>query len=362
MDFGLSEDQEMLKTTVRRFLEEQCPTERVREVMESDNGHDETLWRSLAELGVTAISVPADYDGLGSEFLDAAIVSEEIGRAAAPGPFFAHVMAVLALAEGDDSEAKQSWLPRMAAGNAIVSVAIGEAKSEWAAESLAASYATNGTLSGTKPLVPYADVADAFVVAAREGDDAGIFLVETKEGSVTSIPLKSNDMTRRLHHVEFKSAPARRLGGRELFERVIDAGCVLLAADAYGGASRCLEMTRSYALERSQFGQVIGGFQGVKHQLADLAAELEPSMSLYWYAAHAFDSLKDQAPKNAALAKAHLADVFEKVARVSTELHGGIGFTWEFDLQLWFRRALFDRSFLGDATFHRERAARHSDW
>ena len=145
-------------------------------------------------------------------------------------------------------------------------------------------------------------------------------------------------------------------------QRTLDAGCVLLAADAYGGARRCLDMAAQYALQREQFGQVIGAFQAVKHQLANMAAELEPSLALYWYAAHAFDRIRDQSERHAALAKAHLTDVFDRLVRDSTELHGGIGFTWEFDLHLWFRRAVFDRSFLGDAAFHRARAADLAGW
>jgi len=145
-------------------------------------------------------------------------------------------------------------------------------------------------------------------------------------------------------------------------DRARDAGLVLLAADAYGGARRCLEMTVRYVLTREHFGQPIGAFQGVKHQLADLATELDPALSLWWYAAHAFDRIRDRSERHAAIAKAHLTDLFDRVARVTTELHGGIGFTWEYDLHLWFRRSVFDRAFLGEAGYHRARAAELAGW
>jgi alkylation response protein AidB-like acyl-CoA dehydrogenase len=143
---------------------------------------------------------------------------------------------------------------------------------------------------------------------------------------------------------------------------MIDAGLLLVAADAFGGARRCLEMTCTYALQREQFGQLIGSFQAVKHQLAEMAADIEPSLSLLWYAAHAYDHIANESARHAAMVKAHMTDVYDRVTRTSTELHGGIGFTWEFDLHLWFRRAIFDRGFLGDASYHRERAAELAGW
>jgi alkylation response protein AidB-like acyl-CoA dehydrogenase len=223
--------------------------------------------------------------------------------------------------------------------------------------------ASAGTVSGTKTLVPYGAAADALVVAASESGEPGLWLVERGATGLSVRPRNGIDMTRRLDRVTFDRTPATKLAvGRAATDRARDAGLVLLAADAYGGASRCLEMTTQYALTREQFGQTIGAFQAVKHQLADLVAEIEPSLSMYWYAAHAFDHIPDKAERNAALAKAHLTDLYDRATRVATELHGGIGFTWEFDLHLWFRRAIFDRSFLGEASYHRERAATLAGW
>jgi alkylation response protein AidB-like acyl-CoA dehydrogenase len=362
MNFGLSEDQILLKESVSRFLAEQCPASRVREIMESESGHDARLWQGLSELGITGLIVPTAYEGHEREMLDLSLVAEELGYAATPGPFLGSAMATVALIESKNEAERRRWLARLASGEAIGTVALGEEGAEWDPIRFEASVKEN-RLSGQKPLVPYARLADFMIVAAKDRDGFGLWLVEKGAPGVDITSLKGNDMTRRLDAVSFKETPAVRIDtGRSVWDRMLDAGLILLAADAYGGARRCLEMTRTYALQREQFGQVIGAFQAVKHQLANMATDLEPSLSLYWYTAHAFDRIKDQCPPHAAMAKAHLTDVFDRIARDATELHGGIGFTWEFDLHLWFRRAMFDRSFLGDAAFHRARAADLAGW
>ena len=362
MNFGLSEDQVLLKSTIKRFLEEQCPTSRVRAIMESDSGHDSGLWQGLVDLGVPGLTVPAAYGGSGLELLDLALAAEEFGYAATPGPFLGSALATVALVEGADASQREHWLPRIASGNVLASIAFGEADSEWDP----ARYTTKvagGKLTGAKPFVPYASIADAIVVAAIDGRGPGLWLVERGAPGIAITPLKVVDLTRRVETVRFTGTPATKLGGSAAaIQRTIDAGCVLIAADAYGGSRRCLDMTAQYAQQREQFGQIIGAFQAVKHQIANMACELEPSLSLYWYAAHAFDRIHDQSERHAALAKAHLTDLYDRVTRDATELHGGIGFTWEFDLHLWFRRAIFDRSFLGEASVHRARAAQLAGW
>jgi alkylation response protein AidB-like acyl-CoA dehydrogenase len=362
MDFGLSEEQVLLTATIKRFLDEQCPTTRVRAMMESDSGHDSGLWQGLVDLGVTGLSIPAAYGGSGLELLDIALVAEELGYAATPGPFLGSAMATVALAEGGDAAQRERWLPRIADGSAIVTVALGEDDSQWEP----ARYTTRakgGTLTGHKPFVPYAAVADAIIVAAVDDAGPGLWLAERGAPGMQITALKVVDMTRRVDGVRFTNTPATKLGGSaDAVQRTLDAGCVLIAADAYGGARRCLDMTVQYAMQREQFGQVIGAFQAVKHQIANMATELEPSLALYWYAAHAFDRIRDKSERHAALVKAHMSDVYDRIARDSTELHGGIGFTWEFDLHLWFRRSVFDRSFLGEAAVHRARAADLAGW
>lgn len=362
MDFGLSEDQLLLKDTVKRFLAERCPTTRVREIMESDSGYDPALWKELSELGVAAVTIPAAYGGLEHELLDLALIAEELGYAATPGPFLGTAMATVALVEGADDASRERWLPAIASGEAIATVAFGEEGSEWDPAKFQ-TRAENGKLSGRKPLVPSAQVADLLVVGAVDQDGPGLWLVERGAEGMTVQALTVNDMTRRLDSVSFEGTPAVKLGeGRTALGRAFDAGLILLAADAYGGSRRCLEMTRDYALQREQFGKPIGAFQAVKHQLADMATEIEPALSLVWYSAHAFDRIREQSSRHAAIAKAHLSDIYDHVTRTATELHGGIGFTWEFDLHLWFRRAIFDRSFLGDANDHRARAAKMAGW
>jgi alkylation response protein AidB-like acyl-CoA dehydrogenase len=362
MDFGLSEDQVLLKETIRRWLATECPTTRVRAVMESETGHDPALWSGLAELGIPGLTVPAAHGGSGLELLDAALAAEELGRAATPGPFLASALATTALVESGHADAQKRWLPAIADGNALVTLALGEDGDEWDAGRMKTRF-RGGALSGQKTLVPSADVADAIIVAAQDDQGPGLWLVERGAPGVDVTRLGGTDMTRRLAAVALDGAPATKIAtGRAAADRARDAGLVLVAADAWGGARRCLDMTVEYALTREQFGQPIGAFQAVKHQLADLAAEIDPAMSLWWYAAHAFDRIKEKSERHAAIAKAHLSDIYDRTTKMCTELHGGIGFTWEFDLHLWFRRAVFDRAFLGTASHHRRRAADLAGW
>jgi len=362
MDFGLSQDQVLLKDTIRRFLDAECPTSRVRSVMEGPTGHDPALWQGLVSLGVTGLAVPADFGGAGLELLDLALAAEELGYNATPGPFLASALAAIAIAEGGSEAQKKRWLPRLADGTALGTFALGEADGVWAPEDVVVE-AKGGKLSGAKALVPNGAIADVIVVAARGEKGPGLFLAERAASGVTAGDYNGVDMTRRLSHLKFEGTPAEAMpGGLAAAGRTRDAALVLLAADAYGGCRRMLDMTTRYAKQREQFGQTIGAFQAVKHQLANLACELEPSLSLWWYAAHAFDAIRDQSERHAALAKSHMTDVYDRFARDTTELHGGIGFTWEYDLHLWFRRAIYDRSLFGDATFQRERAAGLAGW
>ena len=361
MDFGLSDEQVLLQSTVKRFLAERCPTDRVRQIMETETAHDAALWRGLAELGTTAIVVPEAHGGLGQGLLDLALVAEELGYAATPGPLLATSVATVALTYATDREAQAEWLPRLAAGEAIGALALGEADEQWDLASLT-TRAQGDRLTGVKPLVAAGGIADVVLAAATDSDGPALWLVERDAPGLTVASLRGSDMTRPLYSLTFADTPARRVGSREALRRAYDAGLVLVAADAYGGARRCFEMTRGYVLEREQFGQLIGSFQAVKHQLADLIADLEPALSLVWYAAHAYDHLPDQASRHAALAKAHLCDLYDRTTRVATELHGGIGFTWEYDLHLWFRRAMFDRSAFGASGLQRTRAAAAAGW
>jgi alkylation response protein AidB-like acyl-CoA dehydrogenase len=289
--------------------------------------------------------------------IDLAIVAEELGRAAAPGPFFGHSLACIAIAHGGSEEQKSKWLPRLASGECIGSIAFAEADGRWQPNDWQLPDAE--LLNGEKIFVPYADTADVIVVGCRGGELA---LLETSGIDLNYTAINVGDRTRRLHRIFFANAPAQLLGTGTDSIRVRDAALILLAADAFGGASRCVDMAVDYAKTREQFGQSIGQFQALKHQLADMAVEIEPARGLYWFAAHAWDHLPEQAERSAALAKAHLTDRYLQIARNTVEAHGGIGYTWECDVQILVKRAMFDFSFCGSPASHRARCAALSVW
>src|SRR5207247_8192811 len=248
MDFGLSPDQVLLKQTIRRWLETECPTARVRAIMESESGHDPRLWEGLAELGVPGLQVPAAHGGSGLELLDLALAAEELGWCCTPGPFLACALATAALLASGDAEAAGRWLPAIARGRALVTLALGEEGDEWDGARLT-TRAQGGTLSGRQPLVPYAALADAILVAAEDADGPGLWLVERGARGLGVTPLSGTDMTRRVAAVELEAVSATRIAaGRAAIDRARDAGLVLLAADAWGGARRCLDVPVPSAL------------------------------------------------------------------------------------------------------------------
>lgn len=358
MDFGLSDEQRLLQDTVEKFLEKENDPTKLRARFDAEEPFDAALWQGLAELGLAGLVVPEAHGGAGLGLLDAALAAETLGRFAAPGPFLGHTLASLALVLGGSAEQQRRWLPHLAVGDAVGSLAFAEPGGVWQPEDW--RFAVGATLSGTKEHVPYAARADVLVVGVA---GAGLALVERARGGCVIEPFPGVDRTRRLDTVRFEGAAADDLpGGAAAAARVRDAGLVLLAADAFGGAAKLVEATVAYAKTREQFGVTIGHFQALKHQLANMALEVEPGRALYWYAAHAFDQLPEEAPRMAALAKAHLGDRFLQVARDAVEAHGGIGYTWECDVQIWFKRAIFDRTFLGSPAVHRERAAQLAGW
>jgi len=358
MDFGLSDEQRLLQDSVARFLEKENDPTRLRARFDAEEAFDAGLWRGMAELGLAGLAIPESLGGAGLALLDAALVAETLGRSAAPGPFLGHTLASLALALGGSPEQRKRWLPRLATGDVLATIAFAEPGGGWQPEDW--SLASGPSLTGAKEHVLCGASADLLVVGTAGG---GLALVEREKGSVVVEPFPGVDRTRRLDTVRFDGAAAEELpGGAAAAARVRDAGLVLLAADAFGGASRLVEMTVAYAGTREQFGVTIGHFQALKHQLANMALELEPARALVWYAAYALDHLPEEAARSAALAKAHLGERAMQVARDVVEAHGGIGFTWECDVQIWFKRCMFDRAFLGAPAAHRERAARLAGW
>ncbi len=358
MNFDLTEEQELLQDTVCQFAANECPPTRVRAIFDGDDGHDTGLWNGLLELGLGAIAISDEYGGAGLELLDLALAAEVLGAGAVPGPFLGHSLAGLAIAWAGSDAQRKTWLPRLASGEALGTIAFAEGEGRWQP----ADWTLGGgaTLDGVKAHVPFGAHADLVVVGTRGG---GLAVVERGARGLEVEPLAGIDRTRRLAQVRFSGTPCEALaGGPQAAARVRDAGLVLLAADAFGGAARLVEMSAEYAKTRQQFGVTIGSFQAVKHQLATMAVEVEPARGLYWYAAHAFDRVPGESERSAALAKAHLTQVYMQIARDAVEAHGGIGFTWECDVQIYFKRAMFDRAFLGAPAVHRERAAALAGW
>ncbi len=361
MNFDLSEEQVLLQETVRSFVQKECPMTRVHELFDAEDGYDAALWRRFCELGLAAVAIPGEYGGAGYELLEWALVAEVLGEGAFPGPFLGHSLASLALALGGSDEQKNAWLPKLASGEAVASIAFAEGAETWQPEDWQEPGPdASSRLSTTRRFVPYADQADVFIVGFAGG---GLALVPRTASGVESKELAAVDRTRRLGELILSDAPVELLpDGPSAAPRVRDAGLVLLSADALGGAWRCVERAAEYANTREQFGTTIGHFQALKHQLANMAVEVEPSRALYWYAALAYDHIQAESARAAARAKAHIAEVHMQVARDTVEAHGGIGFTWEGDIQIYFKRALFNRAFLGAPAAHLERTATLGEW
>lgn len=353
MNFHLSEQQLALKATFGRYVADQCQAGLRRRAFESADGAEPGFWQGLMDLGAGGIMVPEDHGGLGLELIDLALLAEVLGYEAAPGPFLGHALATLAIAAGGSPEQKSRWLGRLAAGEALATVALGEGSERWRPQSWTLR-AESGRISGTKIGVTGAGQADIAVVGTAGG---GLALVDLSDRAhVSTVEANGIDRTRRIGGLRFDGAGAEPLPNADA-DALFDALLVLVAADAYGAARRMLDMTVEYAKTREQFGQPIGQFQGVKHQLANLAAHVVPCESLFWYAAIAGDGGSAQARGiAAALAKAHVADRAMEAGRIAVELHGGVGYTWDYDLQIWVKRAMFDFAYGGTPAANRAHA------
>jgi alkylation response protein AidB-like acyl-CoA dehydrogenase len=357
MNFLLTEDQLALVDSVSNLLRDKCDSQQLHKVFNvaGDAQFDRELWQALCEMGVPAIMVPQAYGGLGLGMVDLAIVAEALGRTVAPAPLLGHALAALAITLGGSEDQKSRWLPSLATGEILATVALCEGKSGW----LPSEWTLNSPqLNGTKTLVPNAAEADLIVVGTADG----LALVERGAGYACA-RIDSADRTRPIDTVTFEAAVAEPLAeGAAATERLIDAAAVLIAADSFGGADHCVTMSVEYAKLREQYGQPIAGFQGLRYQLVAMALATEPSRGLYWYAAHAWDAMPDKAAHAAAQAKAHLADTYLQITRDTVEAHGGIGFTWEHDTHLYMKRAMLNWAWLGSPSRHRLRAADLAGW
>ena len=372
MDFGLSEEQELLQSSAREFLSQECPPEFVRELYDDKDAFSPELHRKMAEMGWTGLLIPEAYGGLGLGMLDMAVLLEEIGRAVVPGPFlFSAVLTTLALIQAGTAAQKRTWLPRFTSGEALGTLALLEQddRLDAAGVKLRAEQTQDGySLSGSKMFVPFAAVADVVLVAARTAgtgeEGVSLFVVERDTPGLRITPLDIVDQTRRVYELTFKNVlvPKTALVGKEnqawkTVAKLLDVACVALAADSLGGAQKALEMAVEYTKVRTQFNRPIASFQALKHMAAEMTSEIEPARALVWYAAYALDSLPREAARAAALAKIRLSDVYSRTTNKAVQMHGGIGFTWEHDMHFWFKRAKWNEFAFGDASYHRERLA-----
>lgn len=364
MDFGLSDEQRLLQETFRGWLAENAPVERVRALCESEGGATglRELWAGLAELGAAGVLIPETHGGSGLELLDAALLAEELGRGVAPAPFLGSaVLAPVALLEAGSEEQKREILPRLATGELRIAIAVAET---YTVREEAGVHVSGDRLSGKSLLVVDAPHADWLLVAAGSDD---LFLVDAAAPGVELEELRTVDRTRHVAELRLDRAePLARIGEKgaagPAIARMLDAGRAVLAADTVGAAQSMLDQSVEYALQRKQFDRLIGSFQAVKHMCAEIAAELEPTRSLFWYAAHAFDDVPDEAPLVIAHAKCRADEVGRFAARTGTEVHGGVGFTDEQNLHVWFKRIGLNRQLLGAPDALRERAAALQGW
>jgi len=358
---GFSEDQEELRRFVRQFLEEKSPESAVRELMHTDRGYDEAVWRQMAEqLGLQGIAVEERYGGGGFTFRELALVLEEMGRALLCAPFFsAVVLAAGALSRSGDEAACEELLPAIAAGDCIATLAFEEDDDSNGA--VAVADGTGWRLRGEKTYVLDGHTADIVLVVARTPKGLGLFRCSGDAEALQRELLPTLDLTRKQARLTFSGTPAvavgRLGGGAAVLEAVLQRAAVALAAEQVGGTQRCLDMAVGYARERMQFGRPIGSFQAIKHRCADLLLECETARSAAYYAAWCAAGGDDDLPVAAAMAKAHCSDAYYRTAAENIQIHGGIGFTWEHPAHLYFKRAKASQLMFGDSAHHRARLA-----
>ncbi len=368
MNFAFSEEQDQLRDAVRRFLESKSPSSEVRRLMETTEGYDPAVWNQMAnELGLQSIHIPEGYGGQGFTFVELAIVLEEMGRVLLCAPYFSSVvLAADAIMNAGTDAQKGELLPGIASGETIATLAFTEPNGRWDASGIemeAQGSGDSSTLSGTKMFVIDGHTANLVVVAARSAGTSGedgisFFAVDGDAAGLTRTPLATMDQTRKQARLDFENVSARPIGapgsGWPALSKTLDQAAVCLANEMVGGAQKVLEMSVEYAKVRVQFGRPIGSFQAIKHKCADMLLEVESGKSAAYYAAWAAAEDNEELPVAASLAKAYCSDAYFHAAAENIQIHGGIGFTWEHDAHLYFKRAKSSEILLGDATYHRE--------
>jgi alkylation response protein AidB-like acyl-CoA dehydrogenase len=368
MDFDLSKPQKLLKLSAREFLTRECQPARVRQLMSTETAHDDQLWQAVADQGWLALTIPEAHGGLGLGPVELAVVAEEMGRACLPGAFLSTITAAAVIEHAGSEIQRTRYLEPIAAGELRATVAILEECASWELDTIKLRAQCDGdsfTISGKKLFVPDADVADLLICVARNGD--GLILLPITRGSegVEIVPMPSMDATRKVYECAFNSIS---IGAPDLLGADGDAKAALasgleiatvaLCAEMVGGMQWILDTSVEYAKTRQQFGRVIGSFQAVQHQCADMLLLTESARSAAYFAAWALSENDPMAQLSVSMAKAYCSDAFREVANRGVQIHGGIGFTWEHDLQLYYKRSKSSETMFGDATFHRERIAR----
>jgi alkylation response protein AidB-like acyl-CoA dehydrogenase len=357
---------EELRDTVRRFVADSSPLAEVRRVVETPAGYAAAVWSTMAgQLGLAGLAIAEEFGGSGAGWREVAVVAEELGRALLPSPYLASaVLVATAIAESRDAAAAKDLLPRIAAGETTAALAVLSDGGRWDSpgSGLTATRGGDGyRLDGYATFVLDGHLADVVVAVAQTEHGVSLFTVDGDQSGLRRSALPTLDLTRPQARLEFARVPARLVGtegqAAPVLERTLEAALVAVAADALGGARRCLDMSLAYAKERVAFGRPIGGFQAVKHKLVDLHLEVEFARTAVTQAALA--AAEDSADRRAlaSLAVAHIVSTYALVATENIHLHGGVGFTWEHDAQLFFKRAKSSQVLFGDAAFHRERVA-----
>ncbi len=363
MNFAFSEEQEQLRASVRKFLEDKSPESEVRRLMETDEGYDPAVWTQMGQqLGLQGLAIPEEFGGSGYGFIELVVVLEEMGRSLLCAPYFSSVVmaANLLLNSGDDA-AKKELLPGIASGDTIATVAYVEESGIWDESGVTATATKSGdgyTISGTKSFVLDGHTANLLLVAARTAAGVSIFAVDGNASGVTRTLLQTLDTTRKQAKVVFADAPARLIGvegkGWDALGKTLDQAVVALAAEQVGGSQFCMDMAVQYAKDRVQFGRPIGSFQAIKHKCADMLLEVESAKSAAYYAGWAAAEDNDELPTVACLAKSYCSEAYFHAAAENIQIHGGIGFTWEHPAHLYYKRAKTSELIFGDPTYHRE--------
>jgi alkylation response protein AidB-like acyl-CoA dehydrogenase len=357
MNFDFSHDQKVLRDQARKFLAEHASSARVRRILDTDTPYDQELWQGMGEMGWMSTAIPETYGGAGFGYLELCVIAEELGRSLAPTPFSSTIyLAAEALLRAGSDAQKKRWLPRIAQGQAIGCFALAEGP-HVATPANVSTRAAGGRISGTKLPVLDGDVADFAIVAARTSDDPArglsLFLVDLTGPGVTRTSLTTVDPTRSHARIVLADTPAEPLGpageGWALVERLLDRAAVLVAFEQVGGAQAALDMAREYALGRFAFGRQIASFQAVKHKLADMYVGVELARSNVYYGAWALSKDAPELPVAAAASRVAATEAYFHAAKENIQTHGGMGFTWEFDCHLHYRRAKLTGLMLGSA-------------